>query len=123
MFKQYAVENIFPEASVKYLAAIKSDHRPIILYTSSTRHSHPKPFRFEEMWIRGPLVGLVIVEAWEKGAVQPTLPQLMTKIKYTKMALKQWNKMHFGHLQSHISALNLLTESIQTLLMGFRLIC
>lgn len=104
---------LYPEASIHHLTAYHSDHRPILLLTDSLHSSSPKPFRFESMWLREPSVGLVISQAWRKGVSLPTISQLMTHIKYTKVALKDWNRKYFGHVQSRIVELKNVIDSIQ----------
>ncbi|CAN0854236.1 hypothetical protein LINGRAHAP2_LOCUS5868 [Linum grandiflorum] len=45
----------FPEASVKHLPRLHSDHRPILLSTTGfARIPKQKPFRFEAMWLKEP---------------------------------------------------------------------
>lgn len=43
------------------------------------------------------------------------MSQLMSKIKCTKLALKFWNRVHFGHIQSKILELKMYIESLQSL--------
>lgn len=106
---------LFLQASLCHLAAISSDHKPICLFTSPVHSSRPKPFRFEAMWLRDPSIGDVVSHAWTKGSNSPTLVQLMTKLKYTKLALKEWNKLHFRHVQTNITELKTLLETLQSL--------
>lgn len=67
------------------------------------------------MWTRDPSIGLIISEAWQKGRHNPNLEQLMTKLKYTKLALKHWNRVHFGHVQTRIKEYKQQLEYIQSL--------
>lgn len=56
----------FPHASIHHLPAYNSDHKPLLLHTRLPTPSRPKPFRFEEMWIRDSTVGHIISHAWTK---------------------------------------------------------
>lgn len=67
------------------------------------------------MWIRDPSVGLIISRSWVKGTSSPNLSQIMTKLKYTKGALKEWNKKHFGHLHFKIFEFKQLISTLQHL--------
>lgn len=58
-------------------------------------------------------MGLVIYHAWRRGVILPNLSQLMTNIKYTKVALKDWNRKCFGHVQFGIVELKTVIESFQ----------
>lgn len=106
---------LFPQASVRHLPAIGSDHKPICMHTSPIHPSRPKPFRFEAMWLWDPSIGDIVNHAWLKGITSPNLAQFMTKLKYTKIALKEWNKCHFSHVQTKIAEMKTLLENIQSM--------
>lgn len=89
---------LLPQAIVRHLPTHKSDHKLIILHMYPFYPSRLKPFRFEKMWIRDPSIGLVISSSWSKGVTPLDMSQLMSKIKHTKLALKTWNRVHFGHV-------------------------
>lgn len=69
---------------------------------------------FEEMLVRDPTTSLIINKVRQKSVVDPNLAQIMTKIKYTKVAMKSWNKTHFDHVQSKITSLKTYIESLQS---------
>lgn len=106
---------ILPHASVVHLPAINSDHKPIIIFTNPKVVSIPKPFLFEGMWLRDPTIGAIISLTWQNGVEMPSLPQIITKIKYTKTALKDWNKKHFGIIQTRIGEIKHWIEYLQNL--------
>lgn len=85
-------------ANVAHLTTHHSDHRPIIINTAPPMAQRPRPFRFEAMWIRDNTTASVIERAWNKGLSMPSLPQVMTKLKNTNVALKEWNIKVSGQL-------------------------
>lgn len=94
-----------PKATLKHLPMIASDHAPLILNSHEEDSSGPKPFLFEEAWIRDGSSSQVIKEAW--GMIHRGNPQfcLFEKIKNVKVKLKWWNKNVFGLIQKRISRL------------------
>lgn len=105
---------LFPSTSISHLTALHSNHQPILINTNPPTISRPKPFRFEDMWIRVSSIGSVVQEAWNKTNPHVTVSLLMSKIKNTKLALKQWNRIHFGNLQSSIKNLISFIDFIQS---------
>lgn len=105
---------LFPTASITHLSALQSNHRPLLINTNPPLSSRPKPFRFEVVWTRDPSAGTTIEEAWHKQPSYPHLSNLTSKLKTTKLALKQWNHIHFGHLQSNIQTLKRQIEHLQS---------
>lgn len=82
----------FPNATIYHLVALNSDHKPLLLDTNPRLQTTPQPFRFESMWTLHPNTGLIISKAWNRGHT------LTSKLKNTKMALKDWNRRGFGHI-------------------------
>lgn len=78
---------LFPQATIHHLLAFRSDHKPLILHSVPNPPSQPKPFRFEEKWIRDPIVGTIIAKAWDRALHQPDINQFMSNLKITKIAL------------------------------------
>lgn len=105
---------LYPNAHITHLTALHSDHRPIVINTSSPTAHRPRPLRFEAMWTRDDTAGRVIKDAWCKGHPLPTFPHLMSKIKHTKLALKEWNWNFFGHLQTNIKNIQQYIETLQS---------
>lgn len=105
----------FPHTKVHHLPAFKSDHKPLLMFTRPPYPSRPKPFRFQEMWTRDSTVGHVVSSTWTKGHRMPNPSQFMTNLKNNKVALKTWNRHHFGNVQSRIADLKKLIELLQSL--------
>lgn len=106
---------MFPHATIHHLPEFRSDHRPLLMCSSSLPPSRPKPFRFEEMWIRDATCGAVISKAWQQGTPSTDINQFMTKLKITKIALKAWNRHHFGNLHQKTDELKKYIATLQTL--------
>lgn len=98
---------MFPNASIKHLPAIQSDHRPLLLELNPTIDNLPKPFKFESMWTLHPDTSYIITETWNRK------PQFVSRLKNTKLALKEWNKRCFGNIQSNIKQLQTLINAHQ----------
>lgn len=49
----------------------------------------------------------IIGESWGKGS------SLVSKLKNTKMALEEWNKIGFGNMQGHILNLKQAIQQLQ----------
>lgn len=89
-----------------------SDHIPLLLKTDGDAFSHPKPFRFEAMWITDPSCEKVVHDNWTIS-IRGSPPFRVCKwIKAVKVALKEWNKSHFGLIQTRIHTF---THSIATI--------
>lgn len=106
---------VFSRATVQHLYAFGSDLKPILLHSNPPSPSRPKPFCFESMWTRDPSVGMIISQGWKRGTSSPNLSQIMVNLKYTKLTLKKWNKLYFGHIQSKIVELKKLIDTLQYL--------
>lgn len=98
---------LFPHATITHLVAIKSDHCPLLLQLVTTVLHLPRPFHFESTWIMHNETTYVSQEAWQRS------PYIITKLKTTKIALKEWNRHSFGHLPTKISSLKEMLKQIQ----------
>lgn len=87
--------------------ALKSDHSPLLLNTNPPKDYLARPFHFESMWTLHPETGTVIQEAWIKGF------SMVSKLKNTKIALKEWNQRSFGRIQRTIKHVKELIKSVQ----------
>ena len=105
--------HLFPHFFVRHLPAQSSDHNPIILDTTSTDLSLPRPFRFEEFWTYDSTCGSVISSAWNPCFPGSLHVVLSKNIKATKSALRSWNHHHFGNIQRRISSTLLQLDLLQ----------
>lgn len=98
----------FLEAKITHLTALTSDHKPLLLQTNPHMDDLPKPFKFKSMWIGHPDTALIIEEAWNRH--QPFL----SRLKNTKMALKNWNKKVFGNVHAGIKEIREAIHQLQS---------
>lgn len=98
----------FSDATITHLQALNSDHRPLLFQIRLAQPSLPKPFRFESMWITHPGTGAIINYAWHRSSSFPS------RLKNTKVALKDWNKYSFGRVYDKIRVLKDLILSLQS---------
>jgi hypothetical protein len=70
-----------------------------------TYQNLPKPFRFEAFWTRDQTSHSVVAESWLVEVEGSPAFSLSRKWKKTKTALKSWNTLHFGHIQTQIKSL------------------
>lgn len=96
----------FPNASRSHLPAVQYDHKPLLIYIRSNNGILPRPFKFESMWTTHAEAAFVIQEAWNRN------PSFASRLKNTKLALKEWNKTAFGNVQTKIKSL---TDSIKNI--------
>lgn len=82
------------------------DHFPVQLIFEGDKGPLRCPFKFEMMWFKDPHV-LSLLEQWwnECPKVGSSLFNVVTKLKYLKQCLKQWNKDCFK---------NIFAEKVQT---------
>ncbi|GLT69444.1 hypothetical protein SLA2020_415930 [Shorea laevis] len=97
--------HLFPNAIVNHFPAIKSDHCPILLSTLGNYQNLPKPFRFEAFWTRDKSSFSIVARAWLVDGLGSPAFSLSRKWRSTKLALKDWNHHHFGHIQTRIKAI------------------
>lgn len=84
----------FPDASITHLAALKSDHKPLLLSlcTDQMVQTGNKPFRFMSAWLADPTFKPIVQQAWQgeedwNHAVQ----------KFQR-GVKEWNVSCFGNI-------------------------
>lgn len=94
-------------ASIIHLPALYSDYKRLIFITNPNPLPLPKPFRFEAMWIDHPNTSFIIQEEWSRGI------SLTSKLKHTKVALKEWNKLVFGDVYQKLQQLRQTIEQLQ----------
>ena len=97
--------NLHPKFFILHLPAYSSDHNPITLDTAFPSPFLHRPFRFKAFWTKDPSCGLVIGSAWSSSNYVISLTHsLVKKLKKTKFALKKWNSLYFGHIQTKIKS-------------------
>ena len=102
--------SFYPSLKLNLLNRTLSDHCPI-LASSEEKNWGPKPFRFLNCWLDHPNCLKIITESWNSNK-SSTLPE---KLKAIKISLKKWNTLEFGSIDSHISNLEIVIQSIDGL--------
>lgn len=83
---------LFGNEGVLHLNAFQLDHAPILLNLFLDHPNFPKPFRFQEMWIRDPTYNDVFKGAWECNLNLSGRISIGRRILNTSKTLKRWNK-------------------------------
>ncbi|XP_030931176.1 uncharacterized protein LOC115957080 [Quercus lobata] len=85
--------NLYPEATVRHLTRIHSDHCPILLSLENTPELQlPRPFRFQPMWMSHPLFEKLLSDNWTDQQ------ELEANMQNFTEAVKRWNKEIFGNI-------------------------
>ncbi|GLT96557.1 hypothetical protein SLE2022_141700 [Rubroshorea leprosula] len=95
----------FPHAIVKLLPPLASDHKPLWISIDGRRdrrNRHRKRFRFEEMWLRDNICQKVVQASWKSIEGTGDWGCLLHKMRVCSNDLLQWNRVQFGHVQTHL---------------------
>lgn len=92
---------------------VNSDHSPILLNSTSLEDNSRRPFKFEAAWLRDSTCVNEVVKARNNNVVENSMTTRHRKLKLTELALKRWNKKHFGICQQCLKELTLSLDSIQ----------
>lgn len=88
---------LFPDAKLLHMPIHSSNHAPLLLHIIGTKKV-PRPFKFEEFWVRDSTSFSVVVKAWDKFIEGSSNFILIQKLNVVEKALKIWNRQHFGHI-------------------------
>lgn len=93
----------WPSLSTSHLLKMAaSDHCPILLTFARPFGLTPKPFRFEDFWLRYPDSWRVVQSAWDRGlsvAASCSNARRLSKCLYfVRHALCVWNRSHVANL-------------------------
>ncbi|XP_019166674.1 PREDICTED: uncharacterized protein LOC109162425 [Ipomoea nil] len=85
----------FPEAEVRHLPRIASDHAPILIQTTAkgVRPTEFK-FRFQAAWMTNDSFSEVVNRAWRSNE------DIVQNIQQVQAALTEWNKDVFGNIEA-----------------------
>lgn len=89
-----------------HLPGSSSDHSPITLRLWGPTVSLPRQFKFEELWLSDHSCFTTVVLAWHRRFFGSLVVVLAFKLWATKLALKCWNQVYFGHIQTAIRAVS-----------------
>lgn len=90
---------LFSDVKLINLKVSTSDHSPILLKPFTRSHSvRNANFRFENCWLRDPMCGKIVEEAWHLSCDR----SLVEKIAFTASMLDKWGKEIKGGFRSKV---------------------
>lgn len=92
----------FRNVGVNHLNAYQSDHMPIVLNLFPEQPKLPRPFRFQEIWIKDPACHNIVKGAWETNFGHLRKVSIWRKIINTARALTMWNREFFWFCKEKI---------------------
>lgn len=100
----------FPEAFIRHLPRVKSDHCPLIISLDSVQCLRPefKLFRFQAMWMLHNGFKDFLSEIWNKST-----GNVVNKTTSLTVSLTRWNKEIFGNLYQQKKRFMARLDSIQ----------
>ena len=106
----------FPVATVSHLAAVASDHGPILLRWKKERDKNcrkrKKRFQYEIMWESHEDFNPWLGEVWQ-GDKATTLADLQRKLTSVAGQLEGWSRHTFGHVRLELRKLKEELEAMQ----------
>lgn len=82
-----------------------SDHCPIILKSGIVDWG-PKPFRFNNCWLKNQEFGKLVIDTWSMECPSTWKAiRLKEKLKRLKLEVRKWNMVSFGNIDSKITDL------------------
>ncbi|KAL5572537.1 hypothetical protein UlMin_022134 [Ulmus minor] len=94
--------NLFPNADMKVLPQVSSDHSPVVLNSKGCSSFARRPFRFKAIWTRDSRSHWIVEHAWAKGFHPNPSTRFYRSLYHTRRSLSFWNKYQFGKVQLHI---------------------
>lgn len=94
-FCNSAWRTLFPEAFIKHLPRLSSDHCPIMLqlHSNFVINRRNQPFRFQAMWLSHADFSNFVADNWNSS-----LGNFLNKTLSLATSLKQWNMTVFGNI-------------------------
>ena len=83
---------------VRHLGSDPFDHAPLLLSASTRLDNKPKSFRFLNVWTSKVELLDVIRLSWISHCPGRPLQRLAAKLRFTKHAIQQWSRDHFGNI-------------------------
>ncbi|CAI9106311.1 OLC1v1005440C1 [Oldenlandia corymbosa var. corymbosa] len=88
--------DVFLKVSIELLSRTTSDHSPLLLQFDAQLESKPRSFRFQKMWLRRGDFKDLVQYNWSQPVWGSGMLAFSLKLCRLKLALKEWNKLHFG---------------------------
>ncbi|KAF4388168.1 hypothetical protein G4B88_021864 [Cannabis sativa] len=102
---------MFPNAIVKHLSSMGSDHRPILLDSTGGANCKGRLFKYENMWARDPRCFWIVKETWAKRLHQNPMTNFYQKVKATGRMLQKWNFRQFRHWSKFLTQSLIITTT------------
>lgn len=97
---------LFPNASVRHLNHLGSDHSSILLKTEIPTQDGYKPFKFFGLYQEEQKCRDIIKSSWEARIQGSHAFVLVNRLVVVKREVSLWNRTDFGNIKNNISSLN-----------------
>ena len=98
-------DGYFGDPVQSLLLRLTSNHFPVLLEGRGTKSRGPRPFRFENMWLKADNFMSLIRDWWQNSKVTGSSSFILVeKLKALKIKLKRWNKEVFGRVKENKKA-------------------
>ncbi|GLT59228.1 hypothetical protein SLA2020_320600 [Shorea laevis] len=114
----YAWKGAFPQAKVRLLPALSSDHKPLWITLDgryNCMNGNRGRFLFEEMWLRDNSCRNVVESSWSSAGTNGGWESLLQKVQVCADNLASWNVRHFGHVRRRLQQCIKNIESLSNL--------
>lgn len=102
--------DMYPNAHVRLLPWIGSDHRPILVDTESLKSHRKGSFKYDNRWRFNPAVKRVIRQVWDTECANIPAENFHRVIEKCRGALARWKSQNYVNTEKRISQLK---EQIQ----------
>ncbi|XP_026397473.1 uncharacterized protein LOC113292854 [Papaver somniferum] len=94
--------DLYPNSTISDLAAIGSDHNPILLNTNPSWTPGHIPFKFFGPWLDHKYYKTIIEECWKTNHKGSLAIKIYRKLRDVKITLKRWNKEVYGNIHTNL---------------------
>lgn len=102
----------FPTCQVELLNRSTSDHNPLVLsYAISVQQ--PRPFRFQNMWLRRPDFMAIVQTSWEEPIEAYGMYRFSLKLCRLKRVLKEWNRKSVGDIHWNVRQVKTFVKELE----------
>lgn len=105
----------FPLTTMENLNRTTSDHCPMLLNFHPVLGSSPKPFRFQQMWLRREGFRDLVSNNWGLPCATSGMAGFALKLRRLKLCLKAWNMNVFGNVFDQVNELESLVSQREQL--------
>lgn len=106
--------NSWPCCQYVVLPRTVSNHSPLVVNCYKQLHQGPKPFCFLTMWTKHEEFKTLVAKAWHSQNIfRCPIYVHSHKLKGVKLALKDWHRRTFGHVDNEVQCARNILSSIQ----------